>query len=198
MFAKPPKALLVVALLALGSLMGTGLAIYSTTTHSAPAIEWLDSPRVIADFELMTAQQPLNLSVLAGDWHLLLFGYTHCPDICPNSLAELRRLSSLLGEQAPQVIFISIDPARDTVQSLADYVTYFDPDFVGATGEQAQLQSIADSLGIRFKVTGPAQQPQIAHSLTISLVGPKGKLQGRLRPGFDVEAAATQIIKIEE
>jgi len=94
------------------------------------------------------------------------------------------------------VLFVSVDAQRDTPAQLARYVSFFNPDFVGVTGTAQALTPLTDSLGIRFVIGGDPHQPEIAHSLTISLVDPSGRLSGRLRPGFNTEATAAEIARV--
>jgi len=154
------------------------------------SVEWLANARPVAAFHLRTAQGVFDNAALADRWHLILFGYTHCPDICPASLAELGQLATALGDAPVQVVFVSVDPARDTPDRLAQHAAYFHPDFVGATGAEDDLRALAGSVGVRFSTT---EDGAIGHSLTTSLVGPDGRLRGRLRPGFDTLITARAI-----
>ncbi len=158
-------------------------------------VEWLATPRPVAEFTLASAAGPFTREQLHNGWHLLLFGYTRCPDICPTSLAELRLLAGVLQDLPLQVVFISIDPQRDTVEGLADYVAYFHRGFIGATGDSGNLRALADSIGVQFKLRAAGSSAAIAHSISLSLIGPGGKLRGRMRPGFAVDTAAREISK---
>ena len=85
-----------------------------------------------------------DLSRLKGKWSFLFFGYTHCPDVCPTTLATLARAhenmaKSKAGAEDVQFVFISVDPNRDTAGKLRQYVTYFDATFLGVTGDNAQI-----------------------------------------------------------
>lgn len=89
--------------------------------------------------------KPVAINELKGKWSLLFFGYTFCPDICPTTLAELRQLlGSLPAEQRQQVqvLMVSVDPQRDTPQQLRDYLAYFDPDYIGLTGQLDDIQQL--------------------------------------------------------
>lgn len=187
---------LVLLLTGLGVLGGLAAARFSPQLPQAVAVEWLAAPRLLEDFSLESADGAFTREDLLGQWHLLLFGYTHCPDICPTSLSEINALVQVLPvDSRIPVVFVSVDAARDTPDHLARYVAFFNSDFIGATGNLKQLQPLTDSLGIRFQISGSPDQPEIAHSVTISLVDPSGSLRGRLRPGFDAASAAAEIVQ---
>ena len=113
---------------------------------------------------------------LRGRWSLIFFGYTHCPDICPNTLAVMKQAMKQLHEHSvqPQVIFISVDPKRDTPERLAKYVRYFDPDFIGATGSEEALAALAPALGIPF-ARPPGSDSEnylVDHGASVLLIDP--------------------------
>jgi len=116
----------------------------------------LHPARELPDFTLIDQHgKTLTKSALIGHWTYLYFGYTHCPDVCPTTLTALAAMDKLMhgkiaDKDRPEVIFISVDPARDTPATLAEYVPYFNPRFVGATGSPAQLESLTKPLGINF------------------------------------------------
>ena len=99
----------------------------------------LDTPRNIGEFELIDHHgQPFDRARLEGGWTLIFFGFTFCPDICPTTMTFLDGfVGQLEGTEAEdtRVVMVTVDPARDTVEQLAKYVPYFNPDFTGVTGE---------------------------------------------------------------
>lgn len=104
-----------------------------------------------ADFHLRDpAGNPRSLADYHGKVVVLFFGYTHCPDVCPTTLADLAQVMSMLGKDAAsvQVLFVSLDPERDTPQMLADYVPAFHPSFLGLTGNAAEIKQAAQAFGI--------------------------------------------------
>lgn len=104
-----------------------------------------------ADFHLRDpAGNPRSLADYHGKVVVLFFGYTHCPDVCPTTLADLAQVMSKLGKDAAsvQVLFVSLDPERDTPQMLADYVPAFHPSFLGLTGNAAEIKQAAQAFGI--------------------------------------------------
>jgi protein SCO1/2 len=120
-----------------------------------------------------------------GDYHgkavVLFFGYTHCPDVCPTTLASLAQARKLLGPQAErvQVLFVTLDPERDTPQLLARYVPAFDPSFVGLTGTQQQIEAAAREFKVFFqKVPGPTPDTYtLDHSSGSFVFDPKGHVR---------------------
>lgn len=108
----------------------------------------IDPPVPAADFELTDQDgRPFRLSDQQGKVVLIFFGYTHCPDVCPITLSEYKQIKRQLGERAENVqfLFITVDPERDTPERLNAYVRNFDPDFIGLTGSQAELEAVWES-----------------------------------------------------
>ena len=154
---------------------------------SLAALVTLPEPRALADFSLADQDgNPFSLERLRGRWSLLFFGFTHCPDVCPSALYDLQQVSETLDasqSDAPphQVVFISVDPERDTPARLSEYVRYFDPDFIGVTGSLAQLAPLAMQLGVAFHIE--PHEPgstdySVDHSASILLTNPQGRLLG--------------------
>lgn len=134
------------------------------------------------DFTLHGAEGPVALRDLRGRVVLLYFGYTWCPDICPTNLAILAlALRSLTPEElaAVQVIFVSVDPARDTLSRLAEYTAYFHPSMLGLTGSDAEVATVAGLYGAAYR---RVEQPDSAmgyavdHSAYTYLIDPDGRL----------------------
>jgi protein SCO1/2 len=155
---------------------------------STAALVVLPEPRVIADFALVDQDgNAFTLDDLRGKWSLLFFGFTHCPDVCPSTLYDLQlvhkgvRQDSGNGPPSHQVLFVSVDPERDTPEKLGEYVSYFDPDFIGVTGSQQQLAPLTRQLGIAYRIeeheAGSAQYG-VDHSASILVTDPEGRLHG--------------------
>ena len=128
---------------------------------------------------------------------LIYFGYTFCPDVCPITLSNLKLIMLDLGEKAEdvQVIFISIDPERDTFQKLKDYVPYFHPTFIGLTGSEAELASVAkkyQTFYLKQKVESEAGY-LMAHTDVVILVDPNGRFRGRYKSKYDLDKLTTDI-----
>jgi protein SCO1/2 len=125
----------------------------SANNTPPPAIARVQPPRTMPNFTLTSQNgQPMQLSDLRGRTVLMFFGYTHCPDICPTSLSDMKRIKAALGDDAKDVafVFVSVDGARDTPALLKQYVTLFDPSFIGLTGTEAEVRQIALEYGAHF------------------------------------------------
>ena len=122
---------------------------------------------------------------LSGNWTLMFFGYTHCPDICPitmNVLAEAKKKSA--GD-FPQVVFITVDPQRDTVDLLGGYVHYFDQEFIGVTGDEKMIEALTLQTSVLYmKVPGESGNENdylVDHSSSVLLINPEGQLVAFLK-----------------
>ncbi len=173
-----------------------------------PALESLlvlPEPRTLAAFDLVDENgQAFTLERLRGHWSLLFFGFTHCPDICPSALYDLAQVYQSATTANPagsplQVVFVSVDPERDTPERLAEYVRYFDPDFHGATGSPAQLNALAMQIGVAFRVEPHepgASGYSVDHSASILLTDPNGRLYGVFAAPHTTEAMARDLLAI--
>ena len=165
--------------------------IMTASEMSANGLYLLETPRNIGEFDLIDHHgNPFNPGRLEGQWTLVFFGFTHCPDICPTTMTFLNTfLESLEGTEAqdPQVVMVSVDPARDTVQQLADYMPYFNPDFIGLTGEFLDIHRFATKLNTPFrKVMDEDGSYQVDHSSNIVLINPRGDYHGFFRAPLDL------------
>ena len=161
--------------------------------------------RTITDFQLTGHDgKPFTLENLKGKWSFAFFGYTHCPDICPTSLTMLAQVMKKLEKDntldtLPQVVFVSVDPERDTPELLAEYVPYFRPDFIGVTGGQEQLQILTRRLGIMYgKSPGDnADNYLMDHSAAILLFDPDGSFRAVFGAPHDPGVIAQDFIAIK-
>jgi len=142
-----------------------------------------DAPRLINDFSLIDhTGTTVGLDELQGQWSLLFFGFTFCPDICPTTLSVLNEAVSRL-EHPPQVIMVSVDPERDTPDKLANYVPAFNSTFRGFTGEFDEIVSLAAQVNIAFgKVPGPELGTYlVSHTASIVVVNPMARYEGFIK-----------------
>lgn len=137
----------------------------------------------VNDFRLdSTLGEPMALSDFADRYTVLYFGYTTCPDICPTTLAELGRAEQLLGDVAErvQVIFVTVDPERDTPTRMRDYLAYFSPTFVGMSGSLEQTEAIASQFGVVYEkkyATESATDYLLDHSAAVIVLDPQRRPQ---------------------
>lgn len=169
----------------------------------------LPVPRSLSDFSLVDQEgRAFGPSELEGHWSLLFFGYTYCPDICPNTLGQLARVESELGEHSmgddpapPSVVFVSVDPKRDTPQRLKEYVRFFDPGFIGVTGDTEEIDRLTKSIGVfhqtREPAAGDASGYLVDHSTSLFLVDPQAELRAVLHEPRDPAEFAETLRKIQ-
>ncbi|PXX79416.1 SCO family protein [Rivihabitans pingtungensis] len=157
----------------------------SPTPPSPPAVAFqgrdISGSLTLQDFTLTDHNgQPRKLSEFRGKPVAVYFGYTHCPDVCPTTLAELAQSMRELGPQADQVqvLFITIDPARDTQALLKSYAPAFDPRFIGLTGSPAQIASVAGQFRALYRrQDGANGDYTMDHSAGAYLLDRDGKLR---------------------
>jgi len=141
----------------------------------------LQTPKREGEIVLRSADGPVRLSDYSGKIVLMYFGYTFCPDICPTTLAKLKEaLGQLTPEETAQVqvIFVSVDTQRDTVEHLRDYVHVFNSTFIGSTGTRNDIDLIAESLGVIYKINPPDANGNysVDHSSYIYVIDRQGYL----------------------
>lgn len=162
----------------------------------------LDTPRPLPEFALLDQEgEPFTQADFQGQWSLLYFGFTYCPDICPSALGVMAQVKQALDdvdELNDQYYLVSVDPDRDTPERLAEYVTYFDPAFRGVTGAFDQLDLITRAAGAVYKVPeAPANDDYlVAHSSTLTLIDPRGRVHAIFTSPFDPGAIASDVKRI--
>jgi protein SCO1/2 len=158
-------------------------------------------PRAISPFKLATQDgKPFDLESLKGKWTFVYFGYTYCPDVCPTTLAELARAKKLLdqGNLPAHYVFVSVDPRRDTPKRLAQYVAFFDPGFVGATGSDEALAALTRQVGVAYSIPEGTKGATYAvdHSSIVALFDPDARLHAVFTPPQEAEGIAEGFRKI--
>ena len=156
-------------------------------------------PLVGGDFQLINQDgQAVDQTILNGKWSLVFFGFTYCPEFCPTTLAEMAAVQQQLGEQARdlQMVFISIDPERDTPQALKDYLSSdgFPKGTVGLTGTPEQVAQAARAYRAFYQKVGEGEGYTMNHALTVYVMGPDGKFRTTLGYGLGPQKA-TQIVR---
>jgi len=150
-------------------------------------------------FELVDHHGQLrHLEDFHGKLTVIFFGFTHCPDVCPTTLAELAGVMTKLGNAAKQVqvLFITVDPERDTPETLAGYVTAFNSDFIGLTGSPEQVAAVAREFNIVYqKVEGSSPDIySVDHSAGTFVLDAQGRLRLYVRHGQSSEVIASDIM----
>lgn len=175
-------------LMAVALALGGVLAWLVLAWNPAPD-EGVAVPPPGGDFTLQAASGPVSLHDYAGRVVLIFFGYTHCPDICPTSLAMIAQvLTALTPRKLERVraLFVSVDPERDTPAHLAEYVAYFHPAITGVTGSPAVLADVAGRYGAAYRKqeVGSASGYLVDHTAFIYLVDQAGHLRQSLPHGM--------------
>jgi protein SCO1 len=162
----------------------------------------VDPPRQLHDFTLTNQNNsPTSLSDFKGRFALMLFGYTHCPDVCPLTLLEYKKVKNILADKAGQVVFvfISIDGERDTPSVVADFVARFDPTIVGLTGDEATLRQIGTDYDLYFAkqadASGSTDNYLMDHTANTFLVDRDRQLVALYTYGTDAAVIANDIEK---
>jgi protein SCO1/2 len=193
--------LIVIAALATAAGLWAGGRWSGLRTASLPemaSVVLYPAPRALPEFQLVRSDgNALTHSDWIGRWNIAFFGYTHCPDVCPTTLASFKQVWKLLDTDVRARLrfdFISVDPARDTPELLAGYVAFFDPEFVAATGSDAELTRITRALGLVYARGEPKDGVyEVDHSASAVLIDPRGNQVGLLRPPFDAAKIASDL-----
>lgn len=182
---------------------------------SLQAATLLQTPMPLSDFTLMaTHGKSFNLQSLKGHWSLLFFGYSDCPDICPRTLNKVSDIYKILSEErmasndssisatspiSPRFIFISLNSTQDNIEKLKSFLSRFDPQFMGLTGDETEINKLAKSCRI-YSWTDPKLnslgQKVIDHSATLILINPKGQIQALFSPPHEPRDIAKDIQSI--
>jgi protein SCO1 len=152
-------------------------------------------PLVGGAFQLTNQDgKPVDQTMLNGKWSLVFFGFTYCPDFCPTTLATLKAVQDRLGAQADdvQIVFISVDPERDTPQQLKDYLSSegFPAGVIGLTGTPDQVKQAAQAYRAYYEKVGSGETYTMNHSLTVYLMGPDGRFRTAIAHDLDPDRAA--------
>jgi protein SCO1 len=158
-------------------------------------------PSVGGPFQLVNQDgQAVDQTLLNGKWSLVFFGFTYCPDYCPTTLQMLDATKAALGDRADevQIVFITVDPERDTPQALKDYLSSdgFPEGVIGLTGTPARIRAAADAYRAVYEKVGEGAAYAMNHSLTIYLMGPDGRFRSPLGHDLGPERSARMIEQV--
>ena len=136
--------------------------------------------------------RPVTLGDFRGDYVLLSFGYTHCPEVCPTSLLKATQVRRALADEVPlRIVFVTVDPRRDTGAILADYVGAFGPDIVALRGDDMQTRLVAQAFRVTYREVPTSSSYAMDHTMVNYLIGP----DGRLRLAFQYDQSAAEIVE---
>ncbi len=190
-----------------------GLAIWWASNPKPPVMPFpgvtlLPKPLSLSKFELIDHQgNTFDNDSLKGKWSIMFFGYTHCPDICPTTLAMLNKFYKGLppsshGAPEEQIVFVSADPIRDTPERMAEHVTYYNDKFIGVTANDiATIKNFGEEVGVIFDYEVPETHElitdtstltadsnyQVEHNASIFIIDPNGRLAADILPPHNVD-----------
>ena len=210
LMSKRALTLLVVVALAAGLGLWASQRFHAPAAPTPPpvkAVTLMPSPRTLPAFSLQQSDgTPLAADELKGHWTLVFLGFTHCPDICPTTLAQLagaqKQWASMPDASRPRVLFISADPERDSPELTGKYAHAFHADTLAATAPIPQLEAFARSLSLVFmKSPGASGKPDdysIDHSAALVVLDPQARMVGVVQPPFDVKGIANDLAALTE
>ena len=145
------------------------------------------TPRSIPSFELVSAAGPVTEASLRGRWTVVFIGFVSCPDICPTTLTDMakaqRAWEALPEAERPRLLFVSIDPERDTPELIAGYARHFHPETVAATQpDLARLETFTNSLSLVFRKVPLGDTYTMDHSVSMVVLDPEVRVAGVIRP----------------
>ena len=190
-------------LVGLGALCAAlaGFLLAAEIDSSRPVLAsgtWLPEARPVAAFRLTDSRgRPFTQAGLLGGPTLVYFGFTHCPDECPDTLAALARLRKRAAVPGLRVLFVTVDPQRDTPAVMAAYLRHFDPSFLGLTGDPAEIRHLAASLGISItRINLPGGGHDFDHTQAILLFDSRAREVGVFTPPFDARQLAQSLSRV--
>ena len=156
---------------------------------------WLPQAQAVADFSLTDSTgRPFTRGDLAGRPALVFFGFAHCPDVCPTTLHKLAQIKRSGALPGLRVLFVSIDPERDTPTTLGMYVHAFDPAFEGLTGDSADVAHLAANFGVAVNRGAlPRGDYAVDHSAVVFLLDRTARIAALFTAPFDVPALTSDL-----
>lgn len=186
----------------LGVALGVGLVLVASVLFTSPVNlngSVIDPPAPAPEIILQDQYgHPFSLDHLRGSLVLVFFGYTHCPDVCPATLVDYAGIFERLGDlaAAAQFVFITVDPQRDTPDTIANYLGAYNPGFIGLTGSPEELQKVYDSYGVDVEIAPGGGSPgyEVNHNTRIYVIDPEGLLVETFPFGLPREAMLDDIL----
>ena len=175
-----PRNIIVAMALAIALAAGVFVAARNQAPVAPTTALALPAPKPVPAFSLLNQfGEPVDQSVFEGQWDLVFFGFTHCPDICPATLQVLATAKQVLVEQGhetlPRIVLVSVDPERDSPEILGQYIDYFGDGNLGLTGTLEEIRKLTGGLGIYFeKQPGDDENYSIDHSTAVLVIDPDG------------------------
>ena len=208
MFNRTTLLILLVAVATAAGLV-TAQYVFAPKPPAGPALKTvrlLPTPRELPPFALRQSDRTeLMPGELNGHWTVVFLGFTFCPDICPTTLAQLsvaqKRWEALPESTRPRVLFVSVDPERDSIETIGEYAHGFHKDTLAATADVPALEKFTKSLSLVFAKVPQGEEPgqyTIDHSAALVLLDPKGRMAGVIQPPLDPAAIAEDLIALDK
>lgn len=191
------RARLLLAAAALGAALA-GYWMAEQLDRAGPQLAsgtWLPRPKPLSDFRLTdTTGRAFARRDLGGGPTLVFFGFTHCPDVCSTTLMKLAQVRKRAGLEGLRVLFVSVDPQRDTPPVLGRYVHAFDPAFLGLSGDPRSIVRVAANFGVAVnRVELPGGDYTMDHSAVLFLLDARARIAAIFTPPFEVAALAADL-----
>lgn len=210
-FANRTITLVLAAALAAGLGLFTAQRYFATQNNavkidaaSLKTVRLINAPRELPDYRLTLSDgSALTPATLRGHWTVVFLGFTHCPDVCPTTLSELAKAQkswdALPEKTRPRLLFVSVDPERDTPAKTGQYAHFFHPATLAASTDPTTLENFTQSLGLVYmKIPLENDDYTIDHSATLVVLDPQGRQAGLIRPPLDPKAIADDLRLLSE
>lgn len=202
-------AYILIAALAAGLGLWAAQAWFGASTSALPqteAVRLFPQPRELPAFSLQQSDRTrLVPGELKGHWTVVFLGFTHCPDVCPTTLADLaqaqKQWAALPDPVRPRVLFVSVDPERDSPDRIGEYAHAFHRDTIAATGDIPSLETFARSMSLVFmkmppEGDAPGGQYSVDHSAALAVLDPQGRMAGVIQPPLVPKAIASDLLAL--
>jgi len=208
MFNRSTLLILLVAL-ATGAGLLAAEYVFNRRAPAEPtlqAVRRLSTPRELPPFSLQQSDRTrLIPGELRGHWTVVFLGFTFCPDVCPTTLSQLaqaqKRWETFPESTRPRVLFVSVDPERDTIEKLGEYAHGFHKDTLAATADIPSLQNFTKSLSLVFDKQAPEEGAppdsyNVDHSAALVVLDPEGRMAGVIQSPFETKAVTEDLIAL--
>jgi protein SCO1/2 len=183
--------------------------VLSACSHQVPqtaefqALKLFPKGKSFSGFQLTSHRQnPWQDEQFKGNYSVVFFGFANCPDICPTTLLDMQKIDQQLqasGTPSPEFIFVSVDPDRDSPETLKSYIEFFNPDFHALTGDAANILSIASQLGVAYHVEEHEAGElvyDVDHASALFVINPAGERIGLFQAPHEVDSIAADLIHL--
>ena len=158
-------------------------------------------PLDIIEFELKNqGDQLYSKNDLKNQWTILFFGYTNCPDVCPTTIFKLGQIKQQISKELPnvnlQILFITLDPERDSTERLREYLGFFNASMIGLTGDINKIVELTSNLSVFFQRINKEDGYDFNHTASIFLINPKAQLKASFSPASSIDMLAEDIKKV--